>query len=67
MVAPAVGHGDAGGADGHPEALGLGVDGDGAEVGVEFVLPHLLGADQLTVDGQTFNTRALATRDVEPC
>lgn len=55
MVAPAGGHVDAGGADGHPDALRLVADGDGAKVGVELVPPRLLGADQLTVNGQTFD------------
>lgn len=73
VVVPAVGHVDAGGADGHHDALGLVVDGDGAEVGVEFVVPHLLGADQLPVDGQTFNRGVLTARQMcgnvlkEPC
>lgn len=40
------------------------VDGDGAKVGLDFVILHLLGADQLTVNGQTFNTRASATRQI---
>lgn len=64
MVVPAVGHGDAGGADGHRDALGLVVDGDGAKVGVEFVFPHLLGADQLPVNGQTFNGGVLTTHRI---
>lgn len=73
VVVPAVGHVDAGGADGHPDALGPVVDGDGAKVGVEFVFPHLLGADQLTVNGQTFNRGVLTTHQIcgnllmEPC
>lgn len=73
MVVPAVGHVDAGGADGHPDALGLVVDGDGAKVGVEFAFPHLLGADQLPVNGQTFDRGALTTHQIcgnvlkEPC
>lgn len=62
VVVPAVGHVDADGADGHADAVGLVVDGDGAKVGVQFVFLRLLRADQLTVDGQTFNTGALATR-----
>ena len=61
VVVPAVGHVDGGGADGDADAVGLVVGGDGAEVGVQFVSPRLLGADQLTVDGQTFNGRALAS------
>lgn len=56
MVVPAVGHVDAGGADGHADSVGLVVDGDGAEVGVQFAFVHLLRADQLTVHHHTFRT-----------
>lgn len=54
VVAPAVSHGDADGADAHADPIRLVVDRDGAEVGVQFVLAHLLGAYQLTVHHQTF-------------
>lgn len=61
-VVPAGAHVDPGGADAHADPVRLVVDGDGAKVGVQFVLLRLLGANQLTVDGQTFNTGALAAR-----
>lgn len=54
MVVPAVAHVDAGRADGHTDPIGLVVDGDGAKVGVEFVLVPPLGADQLTVHHQAY-------------
>lgn len=45
MVAPAVGHGESVGADGHADSIGLVVDQYGAKVGVEFAFVHLLGGD----------------------
>lgn len=54
VVVPAIAHVDAGCADGHADPVGLVVDGDGAKVGVEFVLVPPLGADQLTVHHQAY-------------
>lgn len=54
VVVPAVAHVDAGRADGHADPVGLVVDGDGAKVGVEFVLVPPLGANQLTVHHQAY-------------
>lgn len=56
MVVPAVADADAGGADGHADSVGLVVDGDGVEVGLQFVFVHLLRADQPTVHHHSFRT-----------
>lgn len=42
VVSLAVSHVDAGGADSHAHVIGLVVDGDGAEVGVQFGFLWLL-------------------------
>lgn len=56
VVVPAVRHGDADGADGHADSIGLVVDRDGAEVRAQFVFVHLLRANQLAVHHHTFRT-----------
>ncbi len=56
VVVPAVGHDDADGADSHADSIRLVVNWDGAEVCVQFVFVHLLGANQLTVHRHTLKT-----------
>lgn len=65
VVVCAVSHVDADSADGHTDPIRLVVDGDGAEVGVQFVFEHPLRANQLTVHHDTFRTSVLPTQQTQ--